>query len=286
MTEILGALSALSPASVREAVALVRDGMVVDLSVPMDPAILPVGDPAFNQPFVRADVVTPEEWQERLRTADDGFHLDAFGGSIHQGTHLDGLAHIVTGGRIFGGHEATATRTDRGWSFAGIETVPPILTRGVLIDVVADRGRRLTGSEDVTVADVESALARTGTAIRRGDAVLVRTGKIVELRTARDSFLDAQPGIGVEAAVYLADAGMVLFGSDTGGSEPQPIRDWTRTVHVELLTRRGIHLVEWMDLEGLAAALAERGRADFLLVVLPLRIQGATGSWVRPIAVL
>jgi len=79
---------------------------------------------------------------------------------------------------------------------------------------------------------------------------------------------------------------MVVFGSDTGGTEPQPVRDWSRTVHVELLTRRGIHLVEWMDLDPLATALAAHRRTDFLFVVTPLRITGATGSWVRPIAII
>ena len=79
---------------------------------------------------------------------------------------------------------------------------------------------------------------------------------------------------------------MTVFGSDTGGTEPQPVRDWSRTVHVELLTRRGIHLVEWMDLDSLATALTGHERTDFLFIALPLRITGATGSWVRPIAII
>ena len=287
MTEILGALASISPASVRAAVELVRDGVVIDLSIPLDPTVLPAGDPAFDRPFVRTDVVTPAEWRERLHSGTDGFHLDAVGGSIHQGTHIDGLAHIVADGHIHGGHAEATSRTEDGWVVAGIETVPPILVRGVLIDLVAARdGRVMTGSEEITVADIEDATRRTGLRIQPGDAVLIRTGKMRSLRTDRDGFLAAQPGIGVDAAIHLAEAGMVLFGSDTGGTEPQPITDWTRTVHVELLTRRGIHLLEWLDLEGLAAALSARDRTDFLLVVLPLRLRGATGSWIRPVAVV
>ncbi|HET8785429.1 MAG TPA: hypothetical protein VFM38_07325, partial [Candidatus Limnocylindrales bacterium] len=109
---------------------------------------------------------------------------------------------------------------------------------------------------------------------------------IRQLATERDRFLDVQPGIGLEGARFLAERGMILYGSDTGGTEPQPVADWTRTVHAELLVRRGIHLLEWLDLDPLATRLAERDRAEFLLVVLPLPLVGATGSWVRPIAVL
>jgi kynurenine formamidase len=283
----LGALARLTPATVREAISLVQDGLVIDLSVPLDATLLPAGHPDFNQQIVRSDIMTPEAWNDRLHSGRDGFHLDAIAGSIHQGTHLDALVHVVTDGRVFGDRDAATTRTADGWSFGGVETVPPIVARGVLIDIVGIRdGMPLGGSDEVTVADVELALAGTGSTIRAGDAVLVRTGKIRELRTARDTFLDAQPGIGVDAAIHLADAGMAVMGSDTGGTEPQPIRDWSRTVHVELLTRRGIHLIEWMDLDPLASSLETRGRADFLLIVAPLRVPGATGSWVRPIAVL
>lgn len=283
----VGALAGLTPEAVRSAVALVRHGIVIDLSIPLDADVLPRGDPAFHRPFDRSDVITPEEWSERVESGADAFHLDAISGSIHQATHIDGLVHVVHDGHVYDGRDATAARTERGWTFAGIETVPPIVTRGILIDLLPERGGRpLTGSEEVTVADIDEALGSSGEAVRPGDAVLVRTGKIRELTTGRDTFLDAQPGIGVDAAIHLADAGMAVFGSDTGGTEPQPVVDWSRTVHVELLTRRGIHLVEWMDLDPLAAALAEHELREFLFIASPLRITGATGSWVRPIALI
>ena len=284
---VLGALAGLTPEAVRSAVALVTHGIVVDLSIPLDPDVLPRGDPAFHHAFDRTDVMTPEQWSARVDSGADAFHLDAISGSIHQGTHIDGLVHVVNDGRVYDGREAEAARTDQGWIFGGIETVPPIVTRGVLIDLLPGRdGRHLTGSEEVTVGDVDAAMATSGTTVRPGDAVLLRTGKIRELSTSRETFLDAQPGIGVDAAIRLADAGMAVFGSDTGGTEPQPVLDWSRTVHVELLTRRGIHLVEWMDLDPLASALAEHDRTDFLFIAVPLRIRGATGSWVRPIALI
>jgi len=280
-------LGTLGPADVLHAIGLVREGVVIDLSLPLDPDVLPRGDPAFSRPLERSDVMTPAEFQRRARSGSDGFHLDAFGGSIHQGTHLDGLSHVVHEGLVFGGYAEELARTASGWQHVGIETAPPILVRGVLIDVVGVRaGRPVGGSEAVTVALLDESVAATGAHVGAGAAVLIRTGKMRALPETRDTFLNAQPGIAVDAAVRLADAGMVLLGSDTGGTDPQPVTDWSRTVHVELLTRRGIHLLEWLVLDPLAEALAARGRTDFLLVVLPLRIRGATGSWVRPVAVL
>jgi kynurenine formamidase len=286
MTETarLGPLGSLGPEAVLRAVGIVRDGLVVDLSVPLDAGLLPLGDPRFNEPFARRDLLTPDAYRALVDSGPRGFHLDAFGGSIHQGTHLDGLAHLVEHGAIFGGRRETDVRTPAGWSDGGVETVPPIVTRGILLDLAVDRP--LPDSTEISGDAIEAALEGSGTTLGHGDAVLVRTGKIRELATNRERFLDRQPGIGLEAAVLLAERGISLYGSDTGGTEPQPIGDWERTVHAELLVHRGIHLLEWLDLDGLATQLGRRDRSDFLLVVLPLRIPGATGSWVRPIAVL
>jgi kynurenine formamidase len=228
--------------------------------------------------------MTPDEFRALTGSGARGFHIDTFGGSIHQGTHLDGLAHLVEDGAIHGGHRESEVRTERGWTVGGVETVKPIVTRGILLDLAFDGP--LTGSTEITREEIEAALDRSPATLEPGDAVLVRTGKMRDLERNRDSFLDRQPGIGLDAAVALAEGGMTLYGSDTGGTEPQPVVDWERTVHAELLVHRGIHLLEWLDLDDLATELVRRGRGEFLLVALPLRITGATGSWVRPIAVL
>jgi len=284
VTADLGPLGRLGPADVLGAVGVVRDGVVVDLSVPLDPDLLPPGDPRFNQPLERRDLMTPDEFRALADSGNQGFHIDTFGGSIHQGTHLDGLAHLVEGGAIFGDRLEREKRTDHGWTEGGVETVPPIVTRGILLDLAVNGP--LPGSSEISREEIEAALERSPASLRPGDAVLVRTGKIRDLDTNRDGFLDRQPGIGLDAAIALAERGMSVYGSDTGGTEPQPVVDWERTVHAELLVHRGIHLLEWLDLDRLAGELARRERGDFLLVALPLRIRGATGSWVRPIAIL
>lgn len=281
---LLGPLGDLGPADVLEAIRTVRDGLVVDLSIPLDPAVLPPADARFADPLARRDAVIPSAFSALTGSGTSGFHLDAFGGSIHQGTHLDALAHLVVEGRIFGDRHETDLRTERGWTDGGVDTVPPIVARGLLLDFAANGP--LEGSTEISGSQVAAALDRSPTAMRRGDAILVRTGKMRELATNRAGFRDRGPGIGLEAARLLADRGMSVFGSDTADTEPAPIGDWERTVHGELLVRRGIHLLEWLDLDPLATELRARTRAEFLLVALPLRIRGATGSWLRPIAIV
>jgi kynurenine formamidase len=284
MTGVLGPIGDLGPDAILRAVGVVRDGLVIDLSLPLDPDYLPTGDPRFNEPLARRDVMTPSEFNATTGSGTLGFHIDTFGGSIHQGTHIDGLAHLVEDGSIFGRRREADFRTDRGWTDGGVETVPPIVTRAVLLDFAVDGP--LPGSTEISATDVEHALAASPSPMQPGDGVLVRTGKIQELAGNRDGFRDRGPGIGLEAARLRADRGMSVYGSDTADTEPAPVTDWGRTVHAELLVHRGIHLLEWLDLERLAAELGPRRRADFLLVALPLRIRGATGSWIRPIAIL
>jgi len=276
------ALSHLGPAAVLAAAPLIRDGRVWDLAVELDPAVLPPADPRFAWPVRRVDLMAPAAYREAFASGESGFHLDAVSGSIHQGTHIDGLAHIVHDGRIFGGTTEEAARTEAGWTVHGAETIAPIVGRAVLIDLVAARqGRHLEGSHEIVPDELAEALGSQRVELREGDVVLVHTGKMAELRSDRERFLERQPGIGVRAAQWLAERGMAAYGSDTAGTEPQPVTDWSRTVHVELLAERGIHLLEWLDLE----ALAGSGRGEFFFVGAPLKIRGATGSWLRPLAI-
>ena len=273
----------LTARRVIDAARLVRDGVIHDLALPLDAALLPpVSGDMPVRAVERTDLMTPAEWQAAYASGASGFNLDAVSGSVHYGTHVDGLAHIVHDGQVFGGLAEADVRGPGGWSALGAETIPPIVGRGVLIDLVAQRaGRPLEGSHKISVAELVDALSASRLAIEPGDIVLVRTGKVGQLAADRERFLDRQPGIGVDAAVWLAEQGMAAYGSDTGGTEPQPISDWSRTVHVELLTRRGIHLFEWLDLDPLAA----HGRAEFLFVAASIKVTGATGGWVRPVAI-
>jgi kynurenine formamidase len=117
--------------------------------------------------------------------------------------------------------------------------------------------------------------------IESGDAILIRTGKMRQYDDPA-AFEAGQPGLGVDAAIWLYEQGMAVLAADNTSVEPQPVVNWARNLHVEMLYRRGIHLLEWIDLEPLRAADV----VTFCFMCSPLKLAGATGSWVRPIAIL
>jgi kynurenine formamidase len=210
------------------------------------------------------------------------FYTEVLMATPHVSTHIDALNHVSKDGYIYGGHRIEDVEGDFGMSAEGIETVPPIVTRGVLLDVAAYKGvERIEDHYEITVRDLEETLARQGTRVEVGDAVIVRTGKMRQYAVDNDAFMAGQPGVGLDAALWLYDRGMAVLGSDTTGTEPQPVTDWEHTVHVAMLMERGVHLIEWMNLETLAQAPVR----EFLFVCLPLKLRGASGSWVRPTAV-
>jgi kynurenine formamidase len=206
----------------------------------------------------------------------------------HAGTHIDALCHIGAGddAHWFGGYTAEEHGGDFGWRRADASTMPPILARGVLLDVAAHRGVDALGSgSPVDAAEVQAILDAQGTTVRPGDVVLVRTGYMAywphDLEGAGQHF---SAGLTPDAAVVLADMGAVVIGSDTEGLEvlPEVDPDDVFPVHIALLVERGVHIAELLYLED----LARDERREFLFVCLPLRIRGATASMVRPVAVV
>ena len=211
------------------------------------------------------------------------FSMELIQGSPHIGSHLDSPAHIQSFGKVFGGHRAADVYDDFGWRENGIHTVPPVITRGVLLDIPAVlEVPRLPDLFEITVDHVQLALEREQVDVRRGDAVLVRTGKMADYHGDGSSYFAAGPGIGVEAALWLVERGMAVLGSDTSATEPYPFLDPDNTVHRAMLVERGIFLAEILCLDELAGARAY----EFLFVCLPLKFHGGTGSWVRPVAVV
>lgn len=201
----------------------------------------------------------------------------------HVGTHIDALAHFSKDGKLHGGVAAEPNQSyGGGMGKHGVETIPPVVRRGVLLDVAGARGVEIL-PEDASLgaAELEDVAGRQGVAIRKGDVVLVRTGWATLWGDAR-AYINGvkSPGPNEEAARWLSAKGIWAGGSDTVAFEFVPARNMP--VHIHFLVESGIHIVEALDLEGLAKAK----RYELAFVAAPLKIVGGTGAPVRPLALV
>jgi kynurenine formamidase len=275
------ALSRITLAVVAGAATLIKRGQVFDLGAEMSDEMPSIDKSAF-MPYRLLTYRSYRDFNREGGTGDVSFYTEVLMATPHLSTHIDALNHVSKGGRIFGGHSTDEVQHDFGVAAAGIETVPPIVTRGVLLDVAAYKGiTRIEDHYEISIEDVQQTAAQQGTRLEVGDAVLIRTGKMQQYAVDNEAFLAGQPGVGLDATLWLYEKGMAVLGSDTTGTEPQPVTDWEHTVHVAMLMERGVHLIEWMNLEALAAARA----FEFMFVCSPLKLRGASGSWVRPVAI-
>jgi kynurenine formamidase len=289
----LGAVHGSGPQDLLQALTLVKKGEIYDLDSGRWP-----GMPVFpvHPPFIMTTYRTPQglrtqkdfdEWRGE-NTVNMGLNTELIIGTVHTGTHLDALSHITCGSddHWHGGYPMSDHLGDFGPLNAEASSIPPFICRGVLIDIPAYKGVEILEAEYlITAEDVQGALEAQGTEVRAGDAVLIRTGYmrawgVDEEQTDRHF----GSGIGHDVAVYLADRGVLLVGGDNESVErnPSPDPENPHPVHIELLIERGIHILELVHVED----LARDGVYEFLFVCLPLRIKGATGSMVRPIAIV
>ena len=198
----------------------------------------------------------------------------------HSGTHIDALAHQAENLTLHGGiHIDEGVQTSVGFKKLGIDTMAPLVGRGVLLDVAGDR--RLEPDYPITATELERA-ARVE--VRAGDAVLVRTG-YGALWSKPEEYLRAA-GVTAEGARWLIERQVRAVGADNMAfdvisAERDPELNATLPGHVLFLVRAGIPIIENLNLEELAAAKVY----EFLFVCLPLKMRGATGSPVRPLAI-
>lgn len=279
----IGAMNLLTPERVAAALKLGKGGRVFSLAHTLEDG-MPVN--WFHQDFVYSTYRSAPEMLEYFSHSFPNTNRITFTNlrmemSDHTGTHLDGLNHAAIGNRLYNGVDTRKVTTTRGTKKLGIETMPPLVSRGVLLDMTLDH--RYSKREVITVADCRRALSRERVTVRKGDTVLLYTGWERFWKSDNHKFLSSMPGIGVEAAKWLAREGVVAVGSDTQSVEVEPNEDPSQdgVVHQVLITKNGIHLIENLKLSGLAKA----GVYEFLFVCLPLKVKGGTGSPVSPIAV-
>jgi kynurenine formamidase len=285
-----GALNEITPGKVLEAVRLVRQGLVYDLA-----HVLHQDIPAFPGRTFRQYLTTNYHHINRRRPGGGPAGLGRNGvnwiveqvtATQQMGTHMDGLNHLQMGDRTYNGFRLADIVEDYGTNRLGIDTLPQVVTRGLLLDVAAARGReRLQPGDVITVADAEAALASAGIGgVRPGDAVFFHTGWGQLWGSDNERYAAAEPGPGLELAGWLAGHRVALTGCDTWSYGPYPPEDPDEPFAVPQLlnTRHGVVVVENLRL---AQAARDRVR-EFLLVISHAKLRGATGAWVAPLAIV
>ncbi len=276
-----GATNLMTSAKALQAVGLIKTGTVMPIGRTYEAAMPLFGSRVFavrgtgglaGGPFGSNKVI----WMDDFLATEIG----------QVGTQFDGLGHIGVGGdtdRFYNGHEASTIFGTGGLQKLGVEHLKPFFTRGVLIDMVALRGRNMNVGEEITVADIEAAMAKQGTAdFGEGDVAIFHTGHGALWIKDNAAFNSGAPGIGLEAARYLIGKGVALVGSDTWPVEvvPNPDSNLAFPVHQELLAKNGVFIHENLATE----RLAEAGAFEFAYIFSPLPVKGATGSPGAPLA--
>jgi kynurenine formamidase len=281
-----GALNIVGAKCVLDAVSLVRRGEIFELGGVLDRARTPV--PRFRQSPTL--VMTRDGGDDILRRRTRGgppvpaFAEDLLFISPQAGTHVDALCHVFRDGKMYNGYESIEV-TSTGSRRCGVQNMGSVVTIGALFDLTAVTAPgELVGGVEVTVAMLERAAADRGfRTLPPGSAALLYTGWRTTAGSDR-AFMAAAPGISMDAARWLADQDVAIVGADTMGVEVGPSGSDTSAipVHEFLMAECGIYLLELLELEALAKA--EVGQ--FAFVMCPLAITGATGSPVRPIAIV
>jgi kynurenine formamidase len=287
------AAAAPDPASVVRAAGLVRDGRVIPLAAARFPGMpLFPGHPPFQVLNYRTPrgirVAGAQPWGP-VNDAGLGYMAEYIMATSHSGAHVDALAHMTIGEDMHwhGGGRADAHLGDFGPTHNDASALPPFVARGVLLDVPAYRGVDcLPAGSPIDADELMAVAAAQGVEVQVGDVVCIRTGYMSLWPDAERMAAHRTPGPDISAARWLLERGVIATGTDTETYEVQPAPDPGPTgnpqpVHTLLLIDHGIYLLESLDLE----AVARAGVHEFLFIALPLKIHGATGSMVDPVAI-
>ncbi len=253
---------------------LLRGARVFDLGQPYFP-----GMPHYptHPPFLYS---LSKLHGDSMRPGGVSSSADAIALGTHNGTHMDALCHYSKHGRLHGGQEVRQSYSG-GIEALSIDTVPPVLRRGILLDIAGFRGvDALDEDVEITPQEMADAATREGVEAAAGDVVLLRTGWARFWDDPPRYIRDVRgPGPGEAGARWLSERGVYAAGSDTVSFEKVPSEGMP--VHAHLLVESGIHIFEALNVEELA-----RERVyEFAFAALPLKIRGATGSPVRPAAI-
>jgi len=283
-----GTLNEITAAKVIAAARLVRDGKVYDLGRTLHADV-----PRFEGRFWRQTLVSSAHMinARRSENAAGGWGRNNLNwitelvtGTLQIGTQLDGLNHLQIGDRFYNGWRTCDLVEEWGTNRLGIETVPPVITRGIIVDIAKCRGtRRLEAGDVITVADVEGALRLQETVVEPGDVLLFHTGWGALWEADPAQFTSGEPGVGMAVAEWLVEQRVALTGADTWsfGAVPSEDPDRPFLVPQTLNVKHGLFIMENLATETLAAA----GVYEFMFVLTHHKTRGSTAAVIAPAAV-
>jgi kynurenine formamidase len=279
-----GALNLITPERVRAGASAVTTGKVYSLGIPIQAQGVPLLD--YRGTPMRLTLMNHSDdgrYEVYGAAPGTGAHEDVLVFASHTTSHMDALSHVYEGHQHYNGVDATEMKTNTGAGRLGIEKVGAVAGRGVLLDIPKLQGKQwLDPGYMITAGDLEAAQDAEGVAVAEGDLVLVRTGYLDFWFANTGEVPFEQPGIGLEAAAWLADRDVAAIGSDNAAVEVIPFdgNDFL-AVHKVLLVQRGVYMLEFLNLAELAADECYEG----LLSLGPLKVTGATGSPINPVFV-
>ena len=286
--ETLGACRLLTPETTLAALALAREGRVIDLGqeTRADAPRIPPNQTPYVMSLSARSASTLRARRDMGVENECGSNLERVGMTMHVGTHIDALGHFTIGDRMFAGRSAEAVVGDQGLRELGAEHIPPIVTRALVMDVsTLDGGAFLEAGRPIGVADLEAWRDRTGLEPREADAVLIRTGWSRFYMTDNARYVAGEPGLDLDAARWLTARGVVAIGADTMAVEVLPGTGHPRIlmpVHQHCLVEAGVLLIENLALD----ALAQAGATEVCFIAAAPKFTGATGAPLRPLALI
>lgn len=277
----IGAANRITPASVLAASKLIKTGKTYPLGIVIDSAT-----PAFPPRGLSLTVVQPNQQESNRPFGGMTYNDDIFTGWLGIGSQIDGLGHLGHEGMYYNCNHARDFAGVSGLTRLGVHGIPPIVARGVVLDMAAHfKVPHMEAGQYFTVDDVKAVEEKQGTQIREGDVVLFHTGWTdAMLGSDPAAWVSGEPGQSEEVASYVASKKVVAVGSDTWGLDVVPSQHEERPFqgHVIYLKENGIYILETMNTGPLV-----RDRAfEFLFVLGQARVRGSVQMIINPVAIL
>ena len=276
----LGAINLLTDDMATNAAGLVKTGKVYGLGIETGSQT-----PAFPPRGFKVYIVQPDQ-QAGITMGPNKmtYNDDIVEGWFGVGTQIDGLGHLGIDHVYYNGHKVEDFAKPTGLTKLGVENIPPIVTRGVLLDMAAHFGVDIMEKGTaINSEDIKAAAKSQGVDIRKGDVVLLHTGWLNMLDQDPMEFASGAPGLGVDGAEYLASLGVVAIGGDSTALEVVPHEEGAGVyrVHQILLAINGVYILENID----SRALAKDKAWEFMFVLAAPRVTGAVQMFVNPVAI-